>query len=77
MTYSVLLDTITAGGLDAALAPLYDPAIDARRARLADAVRAFGAQYGTEGELMILSVPGRSELSGNHTAHNYGCVIAA
>ena len=77
MTYSVLLDTIIAGGLDTALAPLYEPAIAARRARLADAVRAFGAEYGTEGELMLLSVPGRSELSGNHTDHNYGRVIAA
>ncbi len=77
MTYSALLDTITAGGLDAALAPLYGANLDARRARLGDAVRAFGAQYGTEGEIAILSVPGRSELSGNHTDHNYGCVIAA
>jgi len=77
MTYSALLDKITAGALDTALAPLYGPAIDARRARLADAVRAFGAQYGTEGELMLLSVPGRSELSGNHTDHNHGRVIAA
>ncbi len=77
MTYSALLDQLSTGALDAALAPLYGPAIDARRARLCDAVRAFGAQYGTEGELMLLSVPGRSELSGNHTDHNHGRVIAA
>ncbi|MBQ8397472.1 MAG: galactokinase [Clostridia bacterium] len=77
MTYTALLDKITSGALDAGLAPLYGPAVDARRARLADAVKAFGAEYGTDGELMILSVPGRSELSGNHTDHNHGRVIAA
>jgi galactokinase len=27
-------------------------------------------------EVMLLSVPGRSEISGNHTDHNRGCVLA-
>ena len=77
MTYSALLDKLVSGALDAELLPLYGAAVDDRCARLADAVRAFGDQYGTDGELMLLSVPGRSELSGNHTDHNHGRVIAA
>ncbi len=77
MNYSALLESITAGRLDAAIAPLYGDAIDARRARLAETVRKFGEIFGTDGELMLISVPGRSELSGNHTDHNRGCVIAA
>ena len=77
MTYSALLDAITSGRLDAAIAPLYGDAIDARRGRLADTLRSFGEKFGTDGELMLLSVPGRSELSGNHTDHNRGRVIAA
>ena len=77
LTYFDLLRAISDGTLDHTLAPLYGDALDARRARLADAVSAFGAAYGEEGGLMLFSVPGRSELSGNHTDHNHGCVIAA
>jgi len=77
MTYTNLLAHLCDGKLDSALTPLYGEAIADRRARLADAVRTFGSLYGTEGELMLLSVPGRSELSGNHTDHNHGAVIAA
>ena len=35
----------------------------------------FKKQYGTEA-LFIASAPGRTELSGNHTDHQHGCVIA-
>ena len=33
--------------------------------------------YNTDGDIMVFSVPGRSELSGNHTDHNHGKVIAS
>ncbi|MBR3424333.1 MAG: galactokinase [Clostridia bacterium] len=33
--------------------------------------------YGTGGDLSVFSVGGRSEISGNHTDHNHGRVIAA
>ncbi len=46
-------------------------------ARVLSAIDAFSARFGDTREVMLLSVGGRSELSGNHTDHNYGRVIAA
>ena len=43
-----------------------------RIAKLADG---FIAMYGDK-EALLLSVPGRSEILGNHTDHNNGCVLA-
>ena len=50
-----------------------DTAAQAQRVLLA--LDAFTARFG-EGEVMLLSVPGRSEILGNHTDHNGGCVLA-
>ena len=44
--------------------------------RFARAIRAFEKQYGTDRDIEIFSVPGRSEIVGNHTDHNRGAVIA-
>ncbi len=78
MKYNDLLSHIGAGGLDDRLTRLYPGCnISEARARYTEAVTEFGRLYGEEGELELFSVPGRSELSGNHTDHNHGCVIAA
>ncbi|MBQ9468057.1 MAG: galactokinase [Clostridia bacterium] len=45
-----------------------------RYVRVADS---FFKTYGDADETAVLSVPGRSEISGNHTDHNHGRVIAA
>ena len=66
------------GKLDRRLLSLYgEDALDGQRRRYTDAVNAFAARYGEEREAEIYSVSGRSELSGNHTDHNHGCVVAA
>ena len=49
----------------------------AQKARYLHAVEEFEALYGTDRDAALYSVAGRSELSGNHTDHNHGCVIAA
>ena len=80
MTYEMLRDTITSGGIDDSLrASLAVPEarILSERERYADALAAFGELYGTDGEISLYSVGGRSEISGNHTDHNHGRVIAA
>ncbi len=77
MQYKELLEHITGGDADAAFAALYGEAATEKRQRARDAILAFGRLYGETGEVMLLSVPGRSELSGNHTDHNHGRVIAA
>ena len=80
MTYEMLRDTITSGGIDASLRTALavpEARILSERDRYADALAAFGELYGTEGEISLYSVGGRSEISGNHTDHNHGRVIAA
>lgn len=47
------------------------------RVRFLSALSAFSQRYGKEREVLVLSVPGRSEISGNHTDHNNGRVLAA
>ena len=50
--------------------------VPAQRERYAAALDAFAAKYG-DGDISVFSVGGRSEISGNHTDHNWGRVIAA
>ncbi len=69
---------ILAGGVDAHLRKLYgEAALSAQKTRYIEAIDAFSALYGDERDISLYSVAGRSELSGNHTDHNHGCVIAA
>ena len=46
-----------------------------QRQRFVDMLDGFIELYG-DSEAILLSVPGRSEISGNHTDHNRGCVLA-
>ena len=45
-------------------------------ARFAAAIRAFSEKFGSDRDIALFSVPGRSEIAGNHTDHNGGCVLA-
>lgn len=79
MTISELKNKILTGGTDAVLRDgLSVPAekIPGQRERYAKAVDEFAAIYG-DGDVSLYSVGGRSEISGNHTDHNFGRVIAA
>lgn len=69
---------IASGALDARLTALYGKEnLAAAKSRYAKAVTAFAKLYGADREIHLFSVAGRSELSGNHTDHNFGCVVAA
>ncbi len=46
------------------------------RQRFVDAVKMFGQEFGTDGEIMLFSSAGRTELCGNHTDHQGGHVLA-
>ena len=50
--------------------------IEAAKERFINAIGKFEKLYGSEREIFVFSVPGRSEISGNHTDHNAGCVLA-
>ena len=52
-------------------------ALDEYKARLVSALNRFADLYGRERDVAVFSVGGRSEISGNHTDHNGGKVIAA
>ena len=76
MNTTGLLNFIKEGGLDARLAEIYgSDKIAYQKKRYEDAAKEFLSIYG-EREVSLFSVPGRSEISGNHTDHNHGKVLA-
>ncbi len=78
VTSEALRAAIDAGALDATLDALGSAGNTAsRRARVLALLDTFAAEYGADREIALFTVAGRSELSGNHTDHNHGCVIAA
>ena len=78
MKTNELISYIESGALDASLAELYgEENLATAKDRYLAAVKEFMALYGDKESTHIFSVPGRSEISGNHTDHNNGCVLAA
>ena len=51
--------------------------IPAQKVRYTNTVNEFAKLFGADREISLFSVAGRSEISGNHTDHNYGKVLAA
>lgn len=73
-----LKNAVLNGAYDERFAYIYGAqAVSAQKQRYANAIDAFAALYGDNRDASLYSVAGRSELSGNHTDHNRGCVIAA
>ena len=50
--------------------------VEAQTKRYIKAINEFCEIYGDGRDIELFSVPGRSEISGNHTDHNHGCVLA-
>ena len=77
MNTSMTKTHILSGALDKTLAYIYgEAALAYQKQRYASAIDEFVKIYGDR-EISLFSVAGRSELSGNHTDHNHGCVVAA
>ena len=77
MNISAVKKSINEGTIDSTLTYVYgEAALAYQKKRYLDAIDAFEAIYG-ERDISLYTVAGRSELSGNHTDHNHGCVIAA
>ncbi len=78
MNVQSVIYQIKNGALDATFTRLYGKdALEAQKKRYISAVEEFADLFGNNREISLFSVPGRSEISGNHTDHNYGCVVAA
>ena len=56
---------------------LYGDEIAYQTERYCRAVKEFAALYGEDRDVFVFSVPGRTEVCGNHTDHNHGRVLAA
>lgn len=69
---------IAEGSLDSVFTDLYgNDKVAYQRERYIEAIDGFVENYGDGEDLRLFSVPGRSEISGNHTDHNHGKVLAA
>lgn len=74
MRANELIKLLNDGGLEKYSALYAD--LDHTRERMIDAINAFTKNYGEDRDIEIYSVPGRSEIIGNHTDHNHGKVMA-
>lgn len=73
-----LIRAIEDGAMNQAIVSLSgSEALEYQKSRYLTVIREFAKLYGGDREITLYSVSGRSELSGNHTDHNHGCVIAA
>ena len=80
MKATELKQNLKSGTYAAALAEIY--ACDIAEApyyadRLCKVMDGFETTFGKKEELRLFSAPGRTEIGGNHTDHQYGCVLAA
>ncbi|MEY8309908.1 galactokinase family protein [Erysipelotrichaceae bacterium 51-3] len=75
MLASELKAAITAGKQDEALTKLYGDLAEAQKPRYEKAIDKFIELYGDK-DVAVISVPGRSEVIGNHTDHQRGEVMA-
>ena len=78
MNATKTIDLIKEGTLDEKLTLLYGKDnLDSAKERYINAINEFITTFGDDREVSLYTVAGRSELSGNHTDHNRGCVVAA
>ncbi len=75
---TALISKIREGQYDRAFSMMYgEQHLEAQRARYIEAVEGFVATFGDDdGEWLLFSAPGRTEIGGNHTDHNHGRVLA-
>ncbi len=72
-----ILSKLQSGAFDTLFVKLYgQDAVEAQRKRYIEAINSYTALYGEEDDLWLFSAPGRTEIGGNHTDHNHGCVLA-
>ena len=74
MKASELKSLLQNGGLEKYSALYAD--VNMQTERFIGAIDEFCKAYGEDRDISILSVPGRSEIIGNHTDHNHGKVMA-
>ena len=76
MNISEIKKSIAAGELDERFSRVYGSASSAQKERYTGLLNDFESIFGGA-EVRFFSAPGRTEVSGNHTDHNHGQVLAA
>ncbi len=72
-----LMAALNAGQFDATFTKLYGKdAVMHQRTRYQNALETYAELYGEADDVFFFSAPGRTEIGGNHTDHNHGCVVA-
>lgn len=75
---SSLLHTISQGEYDSTFSVLYhEDSIAHQRERYTHLLELFAKTFPDSDTPRLFSAPGRTEISGNHTDHQHGCVVAA
>ena len=74
MKPSQIISLLNEGGLEK-YSSLYSD-LEYSKERIIEAINSFVKNYGDGRDIYIFSVPGRSEIIGNHTDHNHGKVMA-
>ena len=72
-----LKDAISSGEFNPAFNYLYGKKSNGMQYRYSEAVDEFVALFGNSEDIRVFSAPGRSEIGGNHTDHQHGCVLCA
>ena len=72
-----IINKITGGEFDDSLKYLYvTPDVSKHRDRYMSVINGYEEVFGKADELALFSAPGRTEIGGNHTDHQHGCIIA-
>lgn len=80
MNVEDILVNLRNGKYDSQLGELYETStVQMQRIRYENAIKKFTQQFPQRinSEIAIFSAPGRTEIGGNHTDHQHGCVLAA
>lgn len=72
---SILKNEIQDGKLNSAFTTLAYANIEDAKKRYINTITEFEKYFGENREVLLFSAPGRTELSGNHTDHQGGCVL--
>ena len=78
--YQQLKTLLASRAMDEAFSRVYIPAqFDTQYQRFTQVLEEFKARFDEKGtrDIRLFSAPGRTEVGGNHTDHNYGKVLAA
>ena len=76
MLASEVLQGLSSGEMISILKEIYSEKLDEQILRYKDAVQSFIDYFGDQ-DIMIISVPGKCEIGGNHTDHQRGRVLAS